>query len=67
VGADLDGYCAEQLLGGKTPPEGLGAGTQPALLDHLTTLCVDEAEIAVFVAEIHSGCHLWLLFATIHF
>ncbi len=40
---------------------------QPTLLDHLAALCVDEAEVGVFVAEIQSGCHLWLVAATIHF
>ena len=28
--------------------------------------CVDEAQVGVLVAEIQSGCHLWLVFATIH-
>src|SRR5215217_5218320 len=30
------------------------------------TCCVDEAQVGVFVAYVQSGCHLRLLFATIH-
>jgi hypothetical protein len=41
-------------------------GAQPTLLDDLAALRVDEAQIGVLVAEIQSGCHLWLYFATIH-
>ena len=66
VSSSLDGY-AQQPLRGEAPPEGFGAGTQPTLLDHLAAYGVDEAEVAVLVAEIQSGCHLWLLAATIHF
>jgi hypothetical protein len=29
-------------------------------------LLVDEAQVGIFVAEIESGCHLWLFAATIH-
>jgi hypothetical protein len=61
----LDDY-AQRPLKGEAPPEGLGAGTQPTLLHNLTASLVDEAQVAVFVAEVQSGCHLWLLFATIH-
>jgi hypothetical protein len=61
-------YCDAQwlVLGGEAPPEGFGGGTQPTLLDHLAALCVDEAEVAVFVAEVQSGRHVWLLFDAIH-
>src|SRR5215211_2184967 len=64
VSARLYGY-AQRLLRAKVSLEGLGSGSQPTLLDHLATLCVDEAQVGVFVAQIQAGCNLWLLFATI--
>src|SRR5215213_10854251 len=57
---------AQRPLRAKAPLEGFGAGTQPTLLEHLTTLLVDEAQVGVLVAQVQSGCRLWLLFATIH-
>jgi hypothetical protein len=43
VGSRLD--CdAHGALGGEAPSEGLGAGTQPTLLEHLAALLVDEAQ-----------------------
>jgi hypothetical protein len=65
MGSRLYGYT-QGPLGGEAPSEGLGSGTQPTLLDDLAALLVDEAEVGVFVAEIQSGCHQWMLFATIH-
>src|SRR5215217_5311492 len=41
-------------------------GAQPALFHNLTALCVDEAQVGAFVAEIEHGCPLRLVFATIH-
>src|SRR5215203_1434773 len=64
VGSSLYGY-AHVLLGGEASLEGFGAGTQPTLLHYLATLLVDETEVGVLVAEIHSGCHLWLPLANI--
>jgi hypothetical protein len=58
---------AQSLLGGEASFQGFGGGTQPAFLHNLATLLVDEAQIAVLVAEIQPGCHLWLFAATIHF
>jgi hypothetical protein len=52
VGSRLYGYAQWLLLGGKASSESLGCGAQPTLLDHLATLLVDEAEMAVFVAEV---------------
>src|SRR5918998_639496 len=34
--------------------------------DYLIGLLIDEAEVGVLVAEVQSGCHLRLLFASIH-
>src|SRR3712207_407126 len=56
VSSRLDGDC-HLLLGVEAPLEGLGGGTQPTLFYDLASVCVDEAEIAVFVAEIQTGCH----------
>ena len=39
---------------------------EQTLLHNLAAVLVDEAEIAVVVAEIHSGRHLWSFFVTIH-
>src|SRR5215218_5753973 len=44
----------------------LRGGAQPALFHNLTALCVDEAQVGAFVAEIEPGCHLRLFAATIH-
>jgi len=41
---------AHGLLGSEAPFEGLGAGTQPALLDDLAAVLVDEAKVGVPVA-----------------
>ena len=57
MGSGLDGY-AQRLLGGEAPPEGLGSGAQPPLLDHLAALLIDEAQVGVLVAEVQSGCNL---------
>src|SRR5215211_6639295 len=65
VGSDLDADL-EGVLGVKTPPESLRGRTQHTLFNDLATVCVDQAEAAVFVAEVQSGCHLWMLFAAIH-
>src|SRR5215212_2970369 len=43
----------------------LGLYAEQTLLNNLTALRFDEAQIAVLVAEIHSGRHLWSFFATI--
>jgi hypothetical protein len=48
-----------------TPLEGLRDGAQPTLLDNLAALGVDESRVGVSVAEVHSGCHLWLFAAII--
>src|SRR3954464_1729610 len=53
-------------LGGEAPLECLWGGAQPAFLHDLAAVLVDEAKVGVFVAEVQSGCHLWMLFATIH-
>jgi len=45
--------------------EGLWGRAQPAFLDHLAALCVDEAQVTKLVAEVQSGRHQWSLFATI--
>jgi hypothetical protein len=66
VGTGLDCYAHRRPLGGEASPEGLGASAQPTLLHNLAAYCVDEAEVGVFVAEIHSCCHQWLVFASIH-
>src|SRR3712207_5328586 len=66
VGSCLYGYAQRLLLRVEASPEGLRGGTQPTLLHNLTALGVDEAQMAVFVAEIQSGCNLWPPLATIH-
>ena len=57
---------AHGLLGGEASSEGFGGGAQTTLLHNLAALLIDEAQAGVFVAEIQSGCHLRLLFATIY-
>ena len=42
------------------PLERLEAGGQPGLLDNFTALGVDQAQVAVAVAEIQPGCDLHL-------
>jgi hypothetical protein len=64
VGSHLNSDC-HPLLGAKAPPEGLRGGTQPTLLDHLAALLVDEAEVGILVAQIHSGCQQRCSSATI--
>src|SRR5215218_4651198 len=66
VGSRFYGDAHRRLLGGEASSEGLWGCAQPALLHHLAAPCVDEAQVGVFVAEIQSGCHQWLHFATIH-
>jgi hypothetical protein len=66
VSTRVDGDSQRLQLGGEASPEGFGGGAQPALLHNLTALCVDEAQLGIFVAEIEPGCHLRLHFATIH-
>jgi hypothetical protein len=66
MGSCFYSYAQRLLLRSEASPEGLWGGAQPTLLDHLTALCVDEAEVAILVAQIQSGCNLWLYFATIH-
>src|SRR5215208_66974 len=53
-------------VGGEAPPEGLGVGSQPTLLDHLAAVLIDEAQVGVFVAEVQSCRRPWSLFVTIH-
>src|SRR5215210_8560683 len=65
VGTGLDCYT-HGLLRGEASSESLGGGAQPTFLDHLATVLVDEAEVGVLVSEVQSGCHQWMLFATIH-
>ena len=65
MGSRFYGY-AHGLLGGEASPYGFGGGRQPTLLHNLAAVCVDEAEVGILVAEVKSGCCLWLLFATIH-
>src|SRR3954464_1843615 len=57
---------AQRLLGVEAASEGLRGSAQPTLLDHLTALCVDEAQVAVLVAQIQAGCHVWWLPDSIH-
>jgi hypothetical protein len=66
VSTRLYGDAHRRLLRSETPPQSLGSGTQPTFLHNLTALLIDEAEIGVFVAYVQSGCHLRLLFASIH-
>src|SRR5829696_7570780 len=57
--ACLDGDAHRRsLLRSEAPLRDLRGGAQPALLDHLTAYCVDEAQVGVFVAEIEPGCDL---------
>src|SRR5215207_5147610 len=64
VGAYLDGDV-QRLFRIEAAPDCLWGGAQPTLLDDLAALRVDEVEIAVLVAEVHSSRHLHLLPATI--
>src|SRR3712207_3715993 len=61
---DLNGD-ARRPLGAKSALERFGGSAQPALFDDLAAFGVDEAEMAILVAKIQSGCHLWVLPATI--
>jgi hypothetical protein len=65
VGSSLDSHAHGLLLRSEASPESLGCGAQPAFLDHLAAYCVDEAQLGVPVAEVQSGCHVWLVFASI--
>src|SRR5215207_4823622 len=56
VGARLDGD-AHRSLRTKAPPEGFGGGANPALLDHLAALGVQQAQVAVAIPEIDAGNH----------
>jgi len=49
VGPRLHGD-AHGPLGGEAPPEGLGGGAQPAFLDYLAVLRVDEAQGKEYVS-----------------
>src|SRR5215208_3737148 len=42
-----------------------GLCAEQTLLHNLATLRVDEAQVGVFVSEVQTGCHQWVLFATI--
>jgi hypothetical protein len=57
---------AQRGLRSEASSEGLGVSAQPTLFDDLATLRVDEAQVRVPVAEVQSGRHPWLLFASIH-
>jgi hypothetical protein len=65
VSSGLDGH-AHRPLRGEASPQSFGGCTHPTLLDHLAAVGVQETQIAVFVAEIQPGRHLWSLFVTIH-
>src|SRR5215216_6345002 len=65
VSPGLDGH-AHRPLRSKASLQSFGGGSHPTLLDHLAAVGVQKTQIAVFVAEIHSGRHLWSYFATIH-
>jgi hypothetical protein len=56
---------AHGLLRTETPPQSLRSGTQPTFLHNLTALLIDETEVGVLVAYVHSGCDLRSPFATI--
>src|SRR5215213_4891044 len=58
--------CAARAQKRSAASEPLWGGAQPTLLDHLTILCVDEAQVGVLVAHVQSGCHLWFVPAIIH-
>jgi hypothetical protein len=60
----LDGD-AQRLLRIEPAPYGLWGSTQPALLDDLAALGVDQAQVAVLVSQIQTHCHLRRSFATI--
>src|SRR5215218_8962426 len=62
VSARLYGY-AQRLLRAKVSLEGLGSGSQPTLLEHRATICLDAARVAVSVAQTQSGSNLWLRLA----
>ena len=65
MGSGFYGY-AQRPLRSEASFEGCWGGVQPALLDYLTVLLIDEAQVGVFVAYVQSGCRLWLVFATIY-
>src|SRR5215211_9446951 len=65
VSACLYGYAQWPLLRAEAPPEGFGSGAQSALLDHLAALCVQKAQVAVAVSQIHPDCYPRCSFATI--
>jgi hypothetical protein len=64
VSPGLDGH-AHRPLRSEASPQSFGGGSHPTLLDHLAAVGVQETQIAVFVAEIQPGRHLWSLFVTI--
>src|SRR5215208_3147458 len=66
VGSSLDCDAHRRPLGGEASFESLGSCAQSPLLHNLAALLVDEAKVGVFVAYVQSGCHVWMLFATIH-
>ena len=57
MGARLDGD-AQGPLRAKAPPEAFGSSAQAPLLDHLAVLGVEEAQVAVAIAEIDASGHL---------
>jgi hypothetical protein len=58
-------HCdALRLLGGEASQKALGVVCSLPIISPLTVSMRQRWEL--FVAEIHSGCHMWLHFATIH-
>src|SRR5215216_7148540 len=64
VGTDFDGDL-HLLPRVEAATEVVWGSTQPALLEELTTVGVEDAQIAVLVAEVQTHRHLRLLGATI--
>ena len=64
VSADFDGDL-QLLLGVEAAAEVLRGGAQPALLNELATVGVEDAQLTVLVAEVQPYRHLRLLGATI--
>ena len=67
VGARLDSYAQGLLLRVEASPEGFGGSVQSTYFHNLAAFGVDEAQVGVFVSEVQSGCHCWLVAATMHF
>ena len=66
VGSGLDGYAQEAARRRSVALK--ASGVVRSLPSSITSplVRVDEAQIGVLVAEVQSGCHLWLFAATIH-